>query len=105
MPSDSYTDDLFDSLSSARRRAVITALDDARTPVSLSELAESITTDETESVGERSPDSVRSVTTSLHHVHLPKLDAADVVEYDVEAGEVAVGDHHGDARELLERVE
>lgn len=25
---------------------------------------------------------------ALHHVHLPKLDAADVVDYDAEAGEV-----------------
>lgn len=44
----------------------------------------------------------RAVATELHHVHLPKLDEADMVEYDPQSGAVYV--NRATVAEHLERI-
>ena len=42
---------------------------------------------------------------AFHHVHLPKLDALDVVDYDRESGTVAPGPNFDEAAACLDAVE
>ena len=44
----------------------------------------------------------RRIATTLHHVHLPKLDEAGVLEYDVDRGTVTADAGLAAVRELLE---
>ncbi|WP_324662065.1 DUF7344 domain-containing protein [Haloarcula sediminis] len=72
-----------DLLASARRRTLLELLAASTGNVhSLEALATAVTQ------AERGPDlgarSTRRVCLLLHHVHLPKLDAADIVAYDAE---------------------
>ena len=68
-------------LAAERRRRVLAVLEDRSAPVTLEELAVEVAARET---GLECPpgDTVTEVTTSLHHVHLPKLADYGVVEYD-----------------------
>lgn len=66
-------EDVGDCLSAARRRRVLAVLDDRDAPLELGALAGA--------VAERESDTEASdVATALHHVHLPKLEAAGLVE-------------------------
>lgn len=72
-------DELFQLLSSARRRYAIHALYRAGGELDLATLADAVTRTE---VGATDPDDVRRVHSSLTTTHLPRLAAAGVVEYD-----------------------
>jgi DNA-binding transcriptional ArsR family regulator len=79
MPHEYTESQLFALLAKRRRRLVIRVLAEIGTPISVTDLARRI--------GEREKDSLsneclRSIRTSLHHIHLPKLDDAGVVRYD-----------------------
>ena len=80
-------DDYYRLLSAERRRAVFEALADSTAPVELADLAAAVAARE----GDADPDdeTVRSVSVSLHHVHLPMMAALDVVDYDPAATRVA----------------
>lgn len=67
-------------LADRRRRRVVDALADLQPPVSVERLAAAVADREP---GE-TPASPDDVAVSLHHVHLPKLAAVDVVDYDPE---------------------
>ena len=69
-------------LASARRRLVIDILAETTEPVGLEELAEGVVT--REDVAPSSDDAKERVAISLHHVHLPKLSDAGVLDYDPE---------------------
>ena len=76
-------EEVFTLLSNRRRRNTVDVLSDQETAVTLQKLADSVAVRETET--DDVPDAVTdAVATSLHHVHLPKLDDADVVDYDHE---------------------
>lgn len=77
--SDVNADDVFDVLSNARRRSVITYLHDADDVVELTELVDWIRTREPDRSEE---DHREAVAIALHHVHLPKLAASGVIDYD-----------------------
>jgi hypothetical protein len=77
-------DAAFEVLVAERRRRVLYALYRRGGPVALATLAEEIASHE-DTEGER-------VAASLHHVHLPKLSATNVVEYDSEDGTVRLLD-------------
>lgn len=68
-------------LADPRRRRVVDALGDLRPPVAIERLAEAVADRDPAEVPDASVD---DVATTLHHVHLPKLAAAGVVDYDPE---------------------
>ena len=70
------TDALLTLLADRRRRAVVRHLSARNGRTSLGALVEAVST-------ERGDE--RNVRIGLHHHHLPRLDAADVVDYDVSA--------------------
>ncbi|MFB6196634.1 MAG: hypothetical protein ABEI80_10715 [Haloplanus sp.] len=75
-PDEDRLDVVFEVLSDARRRRIIRILrtDEYRTPT-VTALAEALASRESRDA------SADRLVGSLRHVHLPKLDAADVVEY------------------------
>ncbi|RQG93868.1 DUF7344 domain-containing protein [Natrarchaeobius chitinivorans] len=66
-----------------RNRAILTVLNDAARSLSVSELVERLVRLESDTLGwsDENPDR-ETVHISLHHNNLPKLDEADLVEYD-----------------------
>jgi hypothetical protein len=71
--------EVFDALQSERRQAVLRHLDATGDSASLDELETAVDTGEGPA---GDPASRRGVDVRLHHVHLPKLDHAGVVDYD-----------------------
>ncbi|MGM0592546.1 MAG: DUF7344 domain-containing protein [Halobacteriota archaeon] len=82
--------EVFHILGNDRRREVIHRLSATERPVPISNLAESIAEEEA-GPNSSGDDLYRSVYVSLHQTHLPKLVEEDVVEYDVELGEIRPG--------------
>lgn len=83
-------DAVIDCLADDRRRAVLDVVDGADGEVGRRDVA-------CELLERQSPDTpsysdLREVLRSLHHVHLPKLDEAGFVTYDVESATVAATD-------------
>lgn len=76
-----------DLLASARRRTLLAVLADADGTVGVEELARTVADREPADAGTRG-DGATDVQVALHHVHLPKLDQADLVEYDWDAMQV-----------------
>lgn len=86
-------DDLFDVLAVSRRRTVLSILRERQTPIDGETLAQRIASHERDSPQEPVSDSaVQQIHVSLHHVHLPKLETAELVTYDREEGVVEVTD-------------
>lgn len=82
-----HPNQLFALLADSRRRHLLYRLRD-ESQCRLSMVAQDIA--ETESVGAAPPERVRAVYLDLYHEHLPKLDAAGVVEYSERLGEVVL---------------
>ena len=88
-----------------RRRQVLLTLRECDSTVSLDELALRVASRTQEStVGGESQELTDRVKTSLHHAHLPKLHDANVVEYDVDQGTVALVMEPAQLEELLDAV-
>lgn len=105
MPSDNDPDELFTCLASARRRALVDALDSHQTPISDEELARQVAAREKGvSVDDLTTEAVQEVYFSLHHVHLPKLASAGVIEYDLDQNEVTQGPAFETTAEILDAV-
>ena len=86
---------LFDCLASSQRRALLASLL-ARAPASATrrELATHLAARSQDKPRERVSDAEREqAATRLHHVHLPKLEAAELIERDADRDETALGDH------------
>ncbi|MDG5775635.1 hypothetical protein VB773_06305 [Haloarculaceae archaeon H-GB2-1] len=88
-------------LGARRRREVLRALQDLETPVSVRRLAEAIAASEPE---ERDRDIIERIHLTLHHNHLPRLAAAQVVDYDSDDGTVTQAANFGTLVGVLERV-
>ena len=90
----------FDLLSDARRRGVLYAVgrDGA---VTVEALAERIAAWERDGPDASAPDA-DEVRASLHHVHLPKLDDANAIDYDPERGTVERADRAADLDRYLD---
>jgi DNA-binding transcriptional ArsR family regulator len=83
---DSSVDEALRLIADGRRRRVLHTLRESDGTVTVTAIVDRIVAAERDVTdGSVAP---RSVRTSLHHVHLPKLAAAGVVEFDVESGEV-----------------
>ncbi|MFW6003914.1 MAG: DUF7344 domain-containing protein [Halanaeroarchaeum sp.] len=86
-------DEAFDLLSSPRRRYVIHYLRQSGEPVELGHLADEVAAWENEtSVEELTSQQRKRVYVSLYQTHVPKLEEFGIVEYDADAGTVAVTD-------------
>lgn len=94
-------DEVLDALAHRRRRVALSIVQENGDPVSLSSLAENVAIRETQrSLAEIPAEQIQAVSTSLHHVHLPKLVAVDAVRYDREHNVVVPADPDG----VVERV-
>lgn len=74
-------------LSAERRRLVIDVLATRDTPVELADVARTVAAREDED-GADDEATIEPVEISLHHVHLPAMDAAGVIDYDAETNRV-----------------
>lgn len=69
-----------------RRREVLAVLEERGEAVACADLARAVVARDAD--GDPSPVAARKLQIQLHHVHLPKLDRAGLVEYDDETGTV-----------------
>lgn len=76
-----------DVLEAKRRRLVLESLAERTPPVDLETVAADVAVKE-EAVESTADDELTRVTVSLYHSHLPKLEAAGLVEYDVEHNQI-----------------
>lgn len=67
-----------------RRRLTLDVLSERAAPVDLADLAAAIERRESD-LDSASGADTKDVTVALHHVHLPKLEEADLLEYDAES--------------------
>lgn len=95
-PPDTTTSDILDStfacLANTRRRRLIEVLAETSGPIAVGELADAISEREGDSTADGRADNTSSETAvALHHVHLPKLSEAEVI--DVDHATVRKGNH------------
>ncbi|WP_336035109.1 DUF7344 domain-containing protein [Halobacterium yunchengense] len=84
-------DTVYDLLSNARRRFVLSYLRRRDEPVELSELSQQVAAWENDTdVEDLTDQQVKRVYVSLYQTHVPKLSDAGLLEYDKDAGEVAL---------------
>lgn len=80
--------DIFALLSKRRRRLALRIIRESSTPLSVNRLAERVAKRE---FGDPSAEELRAISLTLHHNHLPRLEADDVVQYDEIEGTVRPG--------------
>lgn len=91
-------DAVLDLCDDGHRRIVLTTLMDAQRSLTVADLTEAIATHTDHvSIGEKSVESHSKLRATLHHAHLPKIEAWGLIEYDQEARRVR-------ATEQLEQV-
>lgn len=92
VPARARLDELFEALSHPTRRRILTALVEA-SPNAESELT----------LGDFAADAPREdASTSLYHVHLPKLAGSEVIEWDRESEAITHGTRFDEIAPLLE---
>lgn len=80
---DRSVDTVFDVLAHQRRRYVLAFLADDDRSIAVADLAEDIAVRENDGMLAEIPkETIQSISTSLHHRHLPKLVDAGFIEYD-----------------------
>lgn len=94
--------EIFVLLSKRRRRLIIKLLQEATTPITDTELAKHIGNREYE---DPSSEDTRTIHLTLYHNHLPRLEEADVVEYNQNTGTVYPGINFDTLLRLLETVD
>lgn len=80
------SDELEPTVRHERRRRVLSVLETGTEPLALASLARVVAVREAERIP--SSETVREVQIALHHVHLPALERAGLVEYEADAGTV-----------------
>lgn len=86
-------DNRFHILQNQRRRMVIDILEDTNSSISLGDLAERIASNETnKAIAQLTSRERKRVYIPLYQVHLPKLDDANVIDFDKHRGKVSRGD-------------
>lgn len=89
-PDDDRLDTILDAVAHPHRRFLLARLQAGEGPLTVGEAAAAIAAWEGDGADGPAVDA-DAIVTSLHHVHLPKLADANVVEYDADAGTVARG--------------
>lgn len=79
-------------LRSPRRRHALACVGERDAPIERDSLAERIADREVASGDQVGDSTVANVATELHHVHLPMLAEANLVEYDPQSGRVGATD-------------
>ena len=80
-------EDRVDLVGHPRRQYIVRYCENTVDTISIEKLAREIQSHETGVSKERSPDDRhRLIEIDLHHAHLPKLSAGDVLEYDPQEG-------------------
>jgi len=83
--------EVYDLLSNARRRFVISYLRGRDEPVELNELSREVAAWENETdVGSLTDQQIKRVYVSLYQTHVPKLSESGLLEYDQDSGEVSL---------------
>lgn len=99
-------DTVFDILSNSRRRYVLYYLRQQSEPVQVTTLAENVAAWENETDIESLEEQERKrVYVSLYQTHIPKLADTGLVEYDKDAGTVALADEASSMDEYLSQPE
>lgn len=80
-------DERHEVLSVKRRRLILDILENETTPIGLDTLESKLATRET-GVDEDDEEAVERVALSLHHVHLPKMVASGILDYDTSAYQI-----------------
>lgn len=83
--SDDGRDSIVPALADDRRREVLAVLEDESRSITRDELARKLASSRTDQPSARD---VEDVNVRLHHCHLPRLERADLVEYDPDDGSV-----------------
>lgn len=96
---DGTQSDYFDAFAHERRRLAIDILSDATAPMALADLAAEIAAREANHSGP-DPEHSKHVRTDLYHCHVPKLEAAGLLEFDCERRTVRLVEHR--SQELVE---
>lgn len=82
-------DRIFALLTNQRRRYVVNVLSEQEPPITLYDLVISVSSLETETEPDNiTAETIDEVATALNHVHLPKLDDANVISYNPETNTV-----------------
>ncbi|USZ68094.1 hypothetical protein NGM10_15350 [Halorussus salilacus] len=98
-------DEVFEVLKSPRRRYALYYLRREGGETELSDLTEQVAAWENETTtAALTTEQRKRVYISLYQTHLPKLDEADIVEYDRDAGVVRLGERAGDLNIYLGEV-
>jgi len=79
---------LFEALTSPRRRFVLARLQQAGSPLGLSDLADDVACWELDCETPVPNDTKQGIYVSLHHIHLPKLSDAGLIRYDQDTSTV-----------------
>ncbi|WP_247000869.1 DUF7344 domain-containing protein [Halosolutus gelatinilyticus] len=100
-PDEQSLDAVCDLLANQRRQYVLACLIDHTQAIALTNLAENVAVRENERPRTEIPkETVRTISTSLYHAHIPKLVDAGVVEYDQDRDLVRISE----TTHLVERV-
>lgn len=81
------------NLASKRRRVILATLKDAECALSRRELARHVVSRERDGLADDEADVTDDLLANLHHVHLPKLDQADLVFYNADTGTAVYTGH------------
>lgn len=104
-PSDDKYDAIFGALADKRSRLSLQYLLNSDIAVTLEELTAELTAWESQlPVTEPESGERDKIKASLHHVHLPKMGDADIVEYDAQKRTVTTSTHTEKARVQLEAM-
>ncbi|MFP8955689.1 hypothetical protein ACLI4Y_03100 [Natrialbaceae archaeon A-CW3] len=97
--------EVFEVLRNQRRRYVLQYLKQDSRPVELGDLAQQVAAWEYETVPEKvTPEQRKRVYTTLQQTHLPKMDAAGILQFDSDAGVIESTDRTSDLNIYLEIV-
>lgn len=99
-------DEVFDLLSSPRRRYVLYYLRDTGEPIDLTSLAEEVAAWENETTVEDITQQERKrVYVSLYQTHVPRLAEAGLVEHDADTGKVALSEDANQIDQYLQSTD